>query len=226
MNKKIYIIVLAILILLVSCKSSDGNNENISSTPTALITPSAAPTAEPTDTPTPSPTETPTPTPTETPTPTPTPVPVINDIITDSGREGLYDIPMDKFNFTAYNDNDIMVTAVGDYLVAIYPDYYAEDYVGVYTEEDEKTDNSNLGPDENGVYGQTKKLSMGSSSMSDRLACSGSDAADSVNAAIITDYNIHTATTPDYDNDYDDDYGDDYYGDDYYDDYGDRKSVV
>lgn len=136
MHKKIYILITAVLILLVSCTSSNQGDNNITDAPEATITPSASPTSPtPELTAEPTPTSTPTvaPTATPTPSPTPTPIPVLSDLLSDTERNDLYDIPMEPFNFVTTYDS-VYVYSAKDCLIAIYPDYYSKDYVGAYQE--------------------------------------------------------------------------------------------
>ena len=199
MKRKIYILLTLALLLLVSCGSSDSNNNAV--TPTvAAETPSASPATPtpetvPTDVPESTPTVTPTATPTVTPSPTPIPVSSISDVLIDSERSGLYNLPMESFNFNDTYES-ISVYVVGNCLVAVYPEYYSKDYVGAYPDTHNYQDGDI--PDEYGSYGQSRASS--SAAAQNRFAN-----ADTSEQEICYDI--------DDEYEYEDDYSDEYYGD-------------
>lgn len=127
MKRKVCFAAITLWAFLAACSAGSGKDNKASGTPKPQATVSAAPTVEPTAAPTP------------TAVPTPTPIPTIHDVLTESGRECVYDIPMDSFHFSNYDMERVHICYVNNCLVAVYPEFEAVDYVAEHSDgEDEE----------------------------------------------------------------------------------------
>lgn len=119
MKKKVLLVFLLLLVFCAACSKSVNGPKGPETSPSAAPTQAMEPTTAPAPTAV----------------PTPTPIPVLRDVVTESSRECVYEIPMEPFRFVAHDFDGINTCEVGNYIVAVYPDYYSKDYSVDYEQE-------------------------------------------------------------------------------------------